>query len=67
VKLDQLTFTEFVLVDSGELLEHALTAPTIGRLSEVRATFFKSLRLAIWGRGGQGSVTSPHLNVLAVF
>ena len=46
MKLDQLTFTEFVLVDSGELLEHALTAPTIGRLSEVRATFFNKLRLA---------------------
>jgi hypothetical protein len=46
VKLDQLTFTEFVLVDSGELLEQALTAPTIGRLSEVRATFFNKLRRA---------------------
>jgi hypothetical protein len=46
VKLDQLTFADSVFVDSAELFEQAPTAPTTGRLSEVRATFFNKLRLA---------------------
>ena len=46
MKLDQLTFADAVFVDSAGLFEQALTAPTIGRLSEVRATFFNKVRLA---------------------
>jgi hypothetical protein len=46
VKLDQLTFAAAVFVDSAGLFEQALTAPAIGRLSEVRAAFFNKVRLA---------------------
>ena len=60
VKFDQLTVTSCELVSESELVEHELSEPTTGIAKEEIATFFSKLRLASWGRGGNGSVTSPH-------